>query len=569
MKKLFSLFCVALASATLLAIPTVTKRQTVENPKAMSMTVKQAPAEVVNANQTVTFRVDDAKKVIAEVQTDTMLAYYKVANQFVTGTPSGGMQYVDYAQIVVPFADSVTFKNGYNVPSTPEWEVGDEVATGQTFAIEAGEFGGEFDLPTLKYNPALISTSDTTAVYFNPYQFGNLFTSYYAQHGFVNNVLMAPSYLQSITQCGYFTDYAYDDGEETYGSGTAIFGGGSLGYYKYGYNIRNPFNPDTIVTPAAGGGNDTTLQYHNFDTIMQLVKNTETMYIWQMSVQVADFENKRLFADSSTVLTMTILPVTSTGAIDWNNPIAVGLGGLKTFVPYVSKGTVYNHMGLLMFYFYEQDAAGMVQRVPVIADGSFVVAISGLTQDGVSLGFYSDNPYLEDIPASQTYFPYFKNGKRFITQLWTVPANVIVNLYAIWPGIQGLPEEVNVPLSGGTLTVTLPTNVWAEDMDIIGEDWIDIEVESEVENPGTEDEEFLYAVDATITIDATDAPRKGEIVIDALGKIYTITVNQGTTPTSIESVKKINDNKLYNVLGIEVDENYKGVVIRNGEKFLQ
>lgn len=568
MKKLFSLFCVALASATLLAIPTVSKRQTVENPKAMSMTVKQAPAEVVNANQTVAFRVDDAKKVIAEVQTDTLLANYYVANQFVTGTPAGGMQYVDFAQIVVPFSDSVYFMNGYKVPMTPEWEVGKETTSGQTFAIEAGEFGGEFDLPTLKYNPALFPISDTTAVYFKPYQFGKLFTSYYAEHGFVNNVMMAPDYLQSITQCGYFTECAYDEGDETYGSGTAIFGGGDLGYYRYGYNLKNPFNPDTIVTPAAGGGNDTTLEYHYFDTIMHIVNNTETMYISQISVLVTDFENHKLFKDSSTVLTMTILPLTSDG-IDWDNPIAVGQGGLKTLVPYKSGSTVRNYMGLLMFYFYEEDEAGMVQRVPVVVDGSFVVAISGLTQDGVTLGFYSDNPYLEDAPASQTYYPYFKNGKRTYTHLWKTPSNMVVNLYALWPSIQGLPEEVNVPLSGETLNVTLPTNVWAEDMDIIGEDWINIDVVSQVENPDTENEEFLYAVDATITIEEADAPRQGEIVIEALGKIYTITVNQTGGATSIESVKKVNDGKLYNVLGIEVDENYKGVVIRNGEKFLQ
>ncbi len=568
MKKLFSLFCVALASATLLAIPTVSKRQTVENPKAMSMTVKQAPAEVVNANQTVAFRVDDAKKVIAEVQTDTLLANYYTANQFVTGTPAGGMQYVDFAQIVVPFSDSVYFMNGYKVPMTPEWEVGEETTSGPTFAIEAGEFGGEFDLPTLKYNPALLPTSDTTAVYFKPYQFGQLFTSYYAEYGFVNNVIMAPDYLQSITQCGYFTECAYDEGDETYGSGTAIFGGGDLGYYRYGYNLKNPFNPDTIVTPAAGGGNDTTLEYHYFDTIMQIVNNTETMYISQISVLVTDFENHKLFKDSSTVLTMTILPLTSDG-IDWDNPIAVGQGGLKTLVPYKSGSTVRNYMGLLMFYFYEEDEAGMVQRVPVVVDGSFVVAISGLTQDGVTLGFYSDNPYLEDAPASQTYYPYFKNGKRTYTQLWKTPSNMVVNLYALWPSIQGLPEEVNVPLSGETLNVTLPTNVWAEDMDIIGEDWINIDVVSQVENPDTENEEFLYAVDATITIEEADAPRQGEIVIEALGKIYTITVNQTGGATSIESVKKVNDGKLYNVLGIEVDENYKGVVIRNGEKFLQ
>ena len=49
---------------------------------------------------------------------------------------------------------------------------------------------------------------------------------------------------------------------------------------------------------------------------------------------------------------------------------------------------------------------------------------------------------------------------------------------------------------------------------------------------------------------------------------YTIVVKQGTV-TAIDQTKYLFDNKRYNLLGIEVDENYKGVVIRNGEKFIQ
>ena len=28
-------------------------------------------------------------------------------------------------------------------------------------------------------------------------------------------------------------------------------------------------------------------------------------------------------------------------------------------------------------------------------------------------------------------------------------------------------------------------------------------------------------------------------------------------------------NRIYNLLGVEVDENYKGIVIKNGQKFIQ
>jgi hypothetical protein len=29
------------------------------------------------------------------------------------------------------------------------------------------------------------------------------------------------------------------------------------------------------------------------------------------------------------------------------------------------------------------------------------------------------------------------------------------------------------------------------------------------------------------------------------------------------------DNKIYNLLGVEVDNNYKGIVIKNGQKYIQ
>lgn len=567
MKKLFSLFCVALASATLLAFPTTSKRQVVENPKAVEATAAQlqkevnlAPAFSFDANSVV-------RKAVADVEVDTLFALYFVPGQFVCGTPSSGMRYVDYAQIIVPFADSVTFYNAYNVPSTPEWEVGDEVATGQTFAIEAGEVGGEFDLPTLKYNPQQVTTSDTTATFYKDYQFGRKFTSVYAEYGFVNNVVMAPSWTQSVTQCGYFTEY------DEYGDGKACYANFlKLGDYAYGSFIINPYlNPDTVITPdAAGGEPDTTINYHYFDTIMSVINNSSTMYITQATICAADFDNKKFFPDDNTVLTMTILPISEAGVIDWAHPAAVGYAGRTTFTPYSASAT---QVGTLTFMFYKTDAAGMVRRVPAIVDGNFAVLISGLSQDGVTLGFYSDSE--EDAPAANTYFTYFKDGSRKITRLYGFGGlNLCLNFFAKWPTIQGLPEVVNVPLSGGELKVTLPTNVEADYLDIFADDWMEIDVVSQTEkktdpDTGEEYDEFLYKVDATITVEEADAAREGLIEIDALGKIYQVVVKQGST-TAVENVtKKINDNKLYNVLGIEVDENYKGVVIRNGEKFLQ
>ena len=269
------------------------------------------------------------------------------------------------------------------------------------------------------------------------------------------------------------------------------------------------------------------------------------------------------FPDSTTQLTMTILPFLNDSTIDWENPLAVGHAGLAEYTD--AGGGWY---GTLMFKFYEVDPAGMIQRVPVIADSSFVVLITGINQNGVDIGFITDGE--DDAPVAQTYLPFTKDGELIFETLWKYPYNIVENFFAIWPTIVGLPEEIEVPLAGTELTVQLPTNVLAEDMEIFADDWIEIEAESETEGEGDE-EEFLYAVNATITIEASDDEREGLIEIDALGKIYQIVVRQtAAAPTAIEqTIKVVNDGKLYNVLGMEVDENYKGVVIRNGEKFLQ
>ena len=71
---------------------------------------------------------------------------------------------------------------------------------------------------------------------------------------------------------------------------------------------------------------------------------------------------------------------------------------------------------------------------------------------------------------------------------------------------------------------------------------------------------------------SVDAPAVGdEIKLSRYGRelVFKV-VKVDEKPQGINNViRTVNDNKLYNVLGIEVDEDYKGVVIRNGEKFLQ
>ena len=68
-----------------------------------------------------------------------------------------------------------------------------------------------------------------------------------------------------------------------------------------------------------------------------------------------------------------------------------------------------------------------------------------------------------------------------------------------------------------------------------------------------------------------DQPEVGdEIKLSRYGRqlIFKV-VETRNMPQGIENVSFQNNNKLYNVLGQEVGEDYKGVVIRNGKKFLK
>ena len=66
------------------------------------------------------------------------------------------------------------------------------------------------------------------------------------------------------------------------------------------------------------------------------------------------------------------------------------------------------------------------------------------------------------------------------------------------------------------------------------------------------------------------AGRQGVITIDADGVLYELFVNQGDVTSGVEDVvAPMFDNKIYNLLGVEVDETYKGIVIKNGQKFIQ
>ena len=482
--------------------------------------------------------------------TVTELSTYYVPQSFNSGTPSKGLGYVGLAQIVVPYAESVTYVDGYGIGGT--WTVGGEVVANNAkyYVAEAGQLGGEWELPVLKTNDAKMD--DTITVVFSEYQFGAYYTSKYAKYGFYNSLFMAPAYLQPMTKCAMYTEVQADANGDTYGSDWTFVTSSATGGYWYGTQMYDPRITDSLVY---------------FDEMMVLVDNAATMYIDHVSLGVyTTASNKQIFNSEDDHVKLTLYP-TSTNAqnqivIDYEHPYATAVATIDDYVP-VQEGSFY---GILNFIFEEKNALGIMSEVPAIVEGTFAAVLSEYNEGTANFGIITDyyTPY-----SGETYLSY---GDKQWMPLWKTPGNLLMNFYAIFPTVLEIPAEVKVALEGETVELTLPSNVWYEDMEIDTEEWIAEDGESVVEvlvEEGEEYENFLYQVTLTLDIEAADAPRTGVVEINALGKIYTINVIQGDAATSVENVESVLNGKTYNLLGVEVDENYKGIVIKNGQKFIQ
>jgi hypothetical protein len=152
---------------------------------------------------------------------------------------------------------------------------------------------------------------------------------------------------------------------------------------------------------------------------------------------------------------------------------------------------------------------------------------------------------------------------------------------AYWPTVQDVAGNVmNVAVEGGAAYYVeednpytlLYTNVYYVDESWSADypEWM--EVEYFLANVGTEEApEYVVAVAVTAEPLTEGTGRQGVVTFNADGYVYELIVNQGDVTSGVENIvtPSVNDNKTYNLLGVEVDENYKGIVIKNGQKFIQ
>ncbi len=586
MKKIFSVVCAVSVSAALFAgVPTLQSYQlqekTVESVQSIrSEVISRQAAELSMENMYfdgVFHAPQIAKDTTRQDTTLSVFGSYDVyPYAFMQGTGTKLTSVFLSNSLYIPYnSKGAIFVSNYTEGT---WILNDkEVAKDTAYIlVPTGEELDVYDIPTLQSNTAVVydttlvekdaATHDSTAVItkntinFKPYKFAEYYTSVYQKEYPTDNWLNGldnGTGWAYMTKCQHYTNvekYTYQGKEyDTYGDNVSAPIGSltaTKSSYLYGSGLNVPFSSGNVL----------------FDTIVSIVQNTGVIAIQGATMGI--FGVNSAWSQYATPVVdnvrLTLYPVTETDngfSIDWKNPYASAVANSNSFTPYT---TSISTRGTITFVFTEKDPdTGVEDATTVSIEGSYAAVLTELNSGNNNFGILTDGD--NELPLyAYTYLLGSLNGKTISTTLWSNALNLYINYLAVFPVITNAPEEIN--LSEST-TVTLNTNIESDLWDYETDEWLSIEP---VDKTVTEDdtEYFLNEVELTIKATSTSIAREGKIIINALGKEYTIIVKQQPT-TGIDNVKFLNDGKTYNLLGIEVDENYKGVVIRNGEKFIQ
>ncbi len=349
-----------------------------------------------------------------------------------------------------------------------------------------------------------------------------------------------------ITLCGMATDPMNNDN----GSDFYRIGAGVRGAYAYGTQL--------IADTATGA---------TADTLLSIVRNVSPLTISSINIPVYNVNGTAIMPEGGQVK-IELFAADLTAGIITDSIIATTVATVENLVE-VQAG-----LGTIVATFQEKDPFGSMMDVSVVVKGDFVVQLTGYNESGCDFGIYAD--YYT--PGSTTVY---KVGGK-LTPIFSASSNLAIMYDAYWPTVQDVAGNVmNVAVEGGDAYYVeegnkynlLYTNVYYVD-ELWSADYPEwMEVEYFLANVGTEEEpEPVVAVAVTVEPLTEGTGRQGIVTFDADGYVYELIVKQGDggPATGVENVITPSFNgKTYNLLGVEVDENYKGIVIKNGEKYIQ
>ena len=443
--------------------------------------------------------------------------------------------------IAVPYLDSVVWTNYYG-PTNWYMQHNDSLVAENSETFVTGyAIDGQYYLP---YTGDHTLTQDGKTYDIKGYKYaaGNENGGYLASA--LAPIVISTGEMIPLTLCGMETDPMNNES----GSDFYQIGAGARGAYAYGTKLI----ADSLGTRA--------------DTLISTVRNLSLMRIDAVNIPVYNNQGTTIMPEGGQVKVELLAADLTKGIIYTDSVLGTAIATVENFVE-VTPGK----MGTIRATFQEEDAFGGLMDVSIYVEGDFVLQLTGYNESGCDFGIFAD--YYT--PGGTTV--YCVNGKY--TPIFSASSNLAISYDAYWPAIQGYDGNVmTVGVEGGDAVygqlpmALLETNTYMtmEDSWIVDyPEWM--EVVYGVVNLGTEDQPYYVGgVQVTAEPLTEGTGRQGVITIDADGVLYELFVNQGDVTSGVEDVvAPMFDNKIYNLLGVEVDENYKGIVIKNGQKFIQ
>lgn len=523
-------------------------------PQVTKMTANQKIETVKDAYTSTVANISERKAIRAQQAASyAAVDYYYTEGAFHNGLFSGFTGF-GFAGMVLPYEDSVVYTNYYG--PTNWYEDGElKLENSKTFTTHYGIIPDGYvgSVPQTSDHELTIGTN---TYLIKGTSYGNTASKVYVFSALPEHPSMLGGDNIPMTLCAMHCDTLEDTHDYW-----RIGGGSTADPYFNGTGIHLD-SADRAITA---------------DTLGVLVDNKAVMKFDQIIFTIyADnvYDTATVIPDGAE-LKLEIFPLTETG-IDFENPIATTT---LTQADLNIEPQSWGMLGTLDAKFYETDIFGTVTQVPLWIEGGFFLQLTNFNETNCNFGIFAD--YNCPVTATTVYkykgewrYRGKKNGGGKYGQ------NLLISFDGYFPTLSNFygESELTAPVAGGLATyeydgyemdtVAILTNIeyasWEVEND--SEDWLTV---------AFDDVDFADYNAVYVTFEAAELPegtayREALVTLNADGAVLEFVVKQGTNPEeAIDNVNFKNDGKSYNVLGIEVNDDYKGVIIRNGEKFIR
>lgn len=499
--------------------------------------------------------------------------------------------------LMTPYKDTTIY---YSVMGPGKWvyEGEDEEGNPKTITIDSvakldypsASYGWDYCNPTLSVYPNEVQfTSDggkTWVTYnatYTDYMYGYAAEAYWPGEIAPTNMMNGYWQPEQMTNCEMMN--ADRSGEQDNAGNRYMVSSGAAGTpWCFGSGM-------TISSWGAG----------TLDTLVNIIPIPEGKSMWCDTVFVHCYNRDatdiaQLFP-ATTNMTLTIYPITigtdpeSGKTVQYLRHDSVMAQAIATKKECVEDGGGYT----IQFVFKEKNVFGNLDVKPATFGQYCYAELTGFNESGCNFGIYCD--YWETPTGGRTLWK--KNGK-FHTY---GDMNIDMAFNAYYTDLHYFTDTriEEVAAEGGTLqmsykddkdnwvpmdTLEIACNIstdFEDDADLYDAEGNAIDIKKSdliadyeiITGPYTYEEggsEYI-SLAALVTIDVkanpTENARQEVVYLQAYGAKLPIVIKQAAGTVGLHKVKAINDNKYYNIFGTEVNKNFKGIVIRNGQTLLQ